>query len=112
MRLTLSLILTLAPLAAPAAETVYYFVDEQGVPHFSNVPSDRRYRPLGATLPGAGALAPTVVKPRPAPALPASVQPNPVVEPNEDEAMEVEMDNDDHSGQRQAVPVPLRPDRK
>jgi hypothetical protein len=28
---------------------LYYFVDEKGVWHFSNVPGDPRYRPLPAT---------------------------------------------------------------
>src|SRR5262245_38226339 len=27
-----------------AADEIRYFVDERGVPHFSNVPADRRYR--------------------------------------------------------------------
>ncbi|MCW5620284.1 MAG: DUF4124 domain-containing protein [Burkholderiales bacterium] len=29
-----------------ASEILYYFVDERGVPHFSNVPTDARYRPF------------------------------------------------------------------
>lgn len=29
-----------------SADRLYYFVDEQGVSHFSNVPGDPRYRPL------------------------------------------------------------------
>jgi hypothetical protein len=34
--------------AAPAlgGEQFYHFVDERGVPHYSNVPADPRYRPL------------------------------------------------------------------
>jgi uncharacterized protein DUF4124 len=31
--------------AATAGETIYTFVDELGVAHFSNVPYDPRYRP-------------------------------------------------------------------
>jgi len=31
---------------APAADRLYYFVDEHGVAHFSNVPADSRYKPL------------------------------------------------------------------
>ena len=34
---------------ACSADRLYYFVDEQGVSHFSNVPGDPRYRPLPAT---------------------------------------------------------------
>jgi uncharacterized protein DUF4124 len=37
--------------SARSADRLYYFVDEQGVSHFSNVPADPRYRPL----PSAGA---------------------------------------------------------
>jgi hypothetical protein len=33
---------------AIAAEPLYHFVDERGVPHFSNHPLDPRYRPIGA----------------------------------------------------------------
>jgi hypothetical protein len=36
----------LAHSASFAAETLYYFIDEHGVPHFSNHPLDPRYRPL------------------------------------------------------------------
>jgi soluble lytic murein transglycosylase len=38
----------LGPLPA-AAGAVYHYVDEQGVLHFSNVPTDRRYVPLRST---------------------------------------------------------------
>ena len=31
---------------AHSADRLYYFVDERGVSHFSNVPGDPRYRPL------------------------------------------------------------------
>lgn len=34
-----------------AAEPLYHFVDERGVPHFSNHPLDPRYRPIGAAQP-------------------------------------------------------------
>jgi len=42
--------LTVLALASPAAasaatEVLYYFVDDRGTPHFSNVPMDKRYRP-------------------------------------------------------------------
>jgi len=40
----LSLMLLFAS-AATAGEAIYTFVDELGVAHFSNVPSDPRYRP-------------------------------------------------------------------
>ncbi len=32
--------------ALAASETLYHFVDERGIPHFSNVPLDKRYRPF------------------------------------------------------------------
>lgn len=35
----------LQPQASGAADKLYYFVDEHGTPHFSNVPADKRYRP-------------------------------------------------------------------
>lgn len=38
--------LLLAAAAPRAAEPLFYFIDERGVPHFSNVPHDARYRPL------------------------------------------------------------------
>lgn len=36
---------SLLPQASGAADRLYYFVDEHGTPHFSNVPADKRYRP-------------------------------------------------------------------
>jgi hypothetical protein len=48
-------ILTIHPCAARTAETLYYFLDEKGVPHFSNHPLDTRYRPLAAAVPGGDA---------------------------------------------------------
>ncbi len=32
--------------AGAATEVLYYFVDDRGTPHFSNVPMDKRYRPF------------------------------------------------------------------
>ncbi len=32
--------------AGAASEVLYYFVDDRGIPHFSNVPADKRYRPF------------------------------------------------------------------
>jgi hypothetical protein len=61
---------TLLPLLCSAAESLYHFVDENGVSHFSNVPADARYRPIGpsggsapsaavdARRPGAARVAP------------------------------------------------------
>jgi hypothetical protein len=49
------------PKPSLAAERVYYYVDENGVYHFSNVPADARYQPLA---PGAG---PTPLPPAAAP---------------------------------------------
>lgn len=34
-----------SPVMSWAADKLYYFVDENGTPHFSNVPADKRYRP-------------------------------------------------------------------
>jgi Domain of unknown function (DUF4124) len=44
--LSLALVMTtIAPLTTPAAaEEIYSFVDERGVVHLSNVPSDPRYQ--------------------------------------------------------------------
>ena len=50
---------------SPAADRIYYFLDERGVAHFSNVPADPRYRVfLRATpelSPGVTAGSPEVV---------------------------------------------------
>ena len=35
-----------------SAEQLYSFVDERGVRHFSNVPIDRRYKPIEGLLAG------------------------------------------------------------
>ena len=35
-----------------SAEQIYFFVDERGVPHFSNVPVDRRYKLMEGLLMG------------------------------------------------------------
>jgi len=32
--------------AGAATDTLYHFIDERGVSHFSNVPTDKRYRPF------------------------------------------------------------------
>lgn len=32
--------------ALAASDTLYYFMDDRGIPHFSNVPVDKRYRPF------------------------------------------------------------------
>jgi hypothetical protein len=37
----------LVPLRAAAIDRIYHFVDENGVSHFSNVPADARYQPIG-----------------------------------------------------------------
>jgi hypothetical protein len=46
-RILVGVSFTLAVLQAFAAESLYHFVDEHGVPHYSNQPLDPRYRPLG-----------------------------------------------------------------
>jgi hypothetical protein len=43
---TLLLLTACGSACGSAGEAMYYFVDEKGVPHYSNVPSDPRYRPL------------------------------------------------------------------
>ena len=43
--------LLLSSLAAPAAATLYSYVDEQGVMHYTNVPSDPRFRKLPGGTP-------------------------------------------------------------
>ena len=51
------ILLVLVPAASminlsSSAEQLYFFVDERGVPHFSNVPADRRYRRMEGLLIG------------------------------------------------------------
>jgi hypothetical protein len=38
--------------AMAASETLYYFVDDRGIPHFTNVPVDARYRPFARVSTG------------------------------------------------------------
>jgi hypothetical protein len=38
--------------AMAASETLYYFVDDRGIPHFTNVPVDARYRPFAKVSTG------------------------------------------------------------
>lgn len=48
-RVTTAAVLLLlgAPMcSAMAGEQIYHFIDHLGVPHFSNVPNDPRYKPL------------------------------------------------------------------
>jgi len=47
----------LLALAAPARATVYTFVDENGVTHYTNVPSDPRYRKVPGSSPPAASRA-------------------------------------------------------
>jgi hypothetical protein len=69
-------------LAAPgwgvAADRLYYFVDERGVPHYSNVPADPRYQPLGQLGLEPGAARPLPSSP-PAPAVAVPLVPVPVM---------------------------------
>lgn len=73
-----SLALCASP-GAHSADRLFYFVDEHGVSHFSNVPADARYQPL----PGTGA--PALPEPRigsapiptPMPELASPVEPAP-----------------------------------
>lgn len=67
-----------APGCGAAADMVYYFVDEKGVPHYSNVPADPRYKPLGPSG-AAGSLAPAPAASPPAPVTAAPLQPVPAM---------------------------------
>jgi len=42
--------------AMAASETLYYFVDDRGIPHFTNVPVDARYRPFAKVSTGPAAV--------------------------------------------------------
>ncbi len=58
LRLAPALALALCAIAVPARATLYSFVDENGVTHFTNVPSDTRFEKVpGSTAPPAGAAA-------------------------------------------------------
>lgn len=75
-----------------AADALYYFVDEHGVFHLSNVPADSRYKPLSAagpttTLPAAERLPPPG-RPAPAPVLP---EPTPLEEATDPPELEPEI---------------------
>jgi hypothetical protein len=50
---------------AIAAERIYYFIDEQGVTHLSNIPVDARYRPAGAPIASAAISEDTGERPPP-----------------------------------------------
>jgi hypothetical protein len=80
----LSVLLCLAaPASCAGADKLFHFVDEQGVHHYSNVPSDPRYRPLATSgVAQSGMPAPrseaqvapvTAVPLAPAPPLPGAV---------------------------------------
>jgi hypothetical protein len=47
-RALFAVILAMHTAYATAVETLYHFRDEHGVPHFSNLPLEPRYRPLGS----------------------------------------------------------------
>jgi hypothetical protein len=78
---------------AHSADRLYHFVDEQGVPHFSNVPADPRYRPVPwkgdsaapqpgrASLPGAAPV-PQQLLPAAGTGLPAPEPGNQFAEPD------------------------------
>jgi soluble lytic murein transglycosylase-like protein len=52
-----ALLLCVLAASAPAAATLYSFVDESGVTHYTNVPSDSRYRKVPGSAPAAPARA-------------------------------------------------------
>ena len=87
----------LLPLHHAAAETLYHFIDENGVSHFSNVPVDARYRPFergnsASSAAGSRRLrAPAAVAP--AGGVPAATQPYPEFE----EILETEPDGDEEA---------------
>jgi hypothetical protein len=112
--------LLLAALAAPAAshgaasgDRLYYFLDERGVPHFSNVPADARYRPL----PDGGSTAPHAPPPlnldRPAEADPSGTPPvfTPEPDPLEDNDAPEESPQEDSDPPEsdEAAPAPGPP---
>ena len=57
-----------------AADEIHYFVDERGVPHFSNVPADPRYRHFLRSTTTLGFKA-TARSPAPAPGLNSTADP-------------------------------------
>ena len=92
LRIAGGLILGALVTSVHAADAVYYFLDEDGVPHFSNVPADFRYKSLAATgpattlptterLPPPGRPAPAQLLPEPTPLAPepAAAEPEPTI---------------------------------
>jgi hypothetical protein len=77
-----------------SGDRILYFVDEHGVPHFSNVPADPRYRPLN---PGS-ALSSLPSPSGAAPVSPLNAAPLPVPEPSAE------------SGDAEEADVPTAPD--
>jgi hypothetical protein len=72
----------LSSAVAAGADRIYFFVDEQGVPHFSNVPADPRYKPIeqgGRPIPLPARATPAVSAPPPLAAQPPV--PDPVLLP-------------------------------
>jgi hypothetical protein len=75
-------ILWLSSSVAAGADRIYFFVDEQGVPHFSNVPADPRYMPMeqdARPTPLPARAPPAVPAPPPLPVQPTV--PDPVLPP-------------------------------
>jgi hypothetical protein len=83
--------LTLATAAQQNPPRVYYFIDDQGVPHFSNVPADSRYKLFSGT---------EDLTARPAPAM--SAAPAPAIPPPQtmDEVPMPPEEEDDQNDQR------------
>jgi hypothetical protein len=61
---TALLVIALLALVAPARATLYSFVDENGVTHYTNVPSDARFRKVPGSPPPRDALASDSVRRR------------------------------------------------
>jgi len=81
-------VVLITPATAFAGDQIYSFVDEQGVEHFSNVPSDPRYKVIGWLKPQAGGSA----QQQPLhPAAPAALPVPAFQEPDMSQAEEVPM---------------------
>jgi hypothetical protein len=76
------------PVLSQAADKLYYFVDERGTPHFSNVPTDKRYRPYLVIVED-GASNAGSVGPR---------EPLPAHNMDEDDAVQHEPDTEPYAG--------------
>ncbi len=106
-RLLIAFAFACAAGTAAAEDNLYYFIDETGTPHFSNVPADKRYKPYrpdagGTSRPGkAGA----------GPALPGAALPGGPVPPLDAEAPVPDVVDEDRDEREPPEPLPPEPDR-